>query len=109
MREENPSTVVQAPPTLHLLASSPIQTGISVTGDFTGWLVACCLVMKDALPEELGVRQPSGGWDKLAGRNYWTGQCHILMKERAACHTRATELEGDTMSSSMSLWGHTRC
>lgn len=100
-REETPSTVVQASPTVLLLGNLPTQRGLLGMGDFTGWLV-----MKDGLPAELGVWQPRGVWEELAGRNYWTGQCCILMKERAACHTRATELEWDTVSSSMSLRGH---
>lgn len=93
-REETPSTVIQAPPTLLLLGDSPIQTGILGTGDFTGWLVACCLVMKDGRPAETGACQPRGGWEELPGSNYWTEQCHILTKEQAAYHTRATGLEG---------------
>lgn len=103
-----PPTVVQAPPTLHL-GNSPIQTGVLGMGDFTEWLVACCLMVKDGLPEELGVWQPRGGWEELAGRNYWTEHCHILVKEGEAHHIRATTLEGDNMPSSMGLWGHAQC
>lgn len=100
-REETPSTVVQAPPTLHLLGNSPIQTGVLSMGDFIKWLMACCLVTKDGLPEELGVWQPRGGWEEPIARNYWTEQCHILVKDRAAHHTRAITLEGDNMPSTM--------
>jgi len=76
---------VRATPTLHLLGNSPIQAGVLGTGDFTGQLVACCLVRKDRLPEELGVWQPRGAWEELLD---WTVPYSDERERSKSCQSR---------------------